>query len=243
MRSANFKVPLILAATAFVLTFQNCSVYQSPQRKLLEEKGIHFLGTSCEPFISPASLIELYGVDATAFVEVVPGENSLGRTCKISVPGAPTEQLGQVTCYFNLSARGQFNQWLEGAYSGSTRNPPTSWTTPVLEQGETAADRRFMNLTTIDSQSRVAEGYLRVVDEAPNARVVGVGALRTSGALVIQCAMNIKSSEMSRTVSRLASCANWDVAQGTPAPDTISIRDLAQCLTEEIVDLFADQTR
>ena len=238
-----FQIPLILVATAFVLTFQNCSVYQSPQRKLLEEKGIHFLGTSCEPFISPASLIDLYGVDAATFVEVVPGENSLGRTCKINVPGAPTEQLGQVTCYFNTSARGEFNQWLQGAYSGSTRNPPAGWTTPALEQGETATDRRFMNLSTMDSQSRVAEGYLRVINDPPNASVVGVGAFRTSGALVVQCTVNIKSSELSRMLPRPASCAYWDVAQGATAPETISARDLAQCLNEKIVDLFVDQTR
>jgi hypothetical protein len=231
-----------LAVSLLVLPFQNCSVYQSPQRKLLEEKGIHFLGTTCEPFISPASLIDLFQVNASTFVEVIPGETSSGRTCRLYIPGAPTEDLGIINCYFNATARSEFTQWLQTAYSGSTRNQPSAWTTPALESGETATDRRFMNLTTLDSQSRPAEGYLRVISTPPDARVSGVGARRTSGAQVVQCAISMRSTDLTRNVPRLQACLNWDVSTGTTPPETISARDQAQCLLEKIVDLFVEQT-
>jgi hypothetical protein len=232
----------ILAVSMLALPFQNCSVYQSPQRKLLEEKGIHFLGATCEPFISPASLIQIYEVDAASFIDIVPGENFSGKTCKISVPGAPTDALGVISCYFSTNARPDFAQWLSGAYSGSTRTLPTDWTFPALETGEAAADRRFMNLASQDSQHRVAEGYLRLINNSPDASVMGVGAFRSSGSLIVQCSIALKSSDLSRSVPRLQACLNWNVTSGATPPDTISVKDEAQCLLEKVVDLFVEQT-
>ncbi|MBX9768266.1 MAG: hypothetical protein K2X47_13410 [Bdellovibrionales bacterium] len=237
------KLRWLIALSLMVLPFQNCSVYQSPQRKLLEEKGIAFLGTSCEPFVSPASIIEIFGVSATTFVDIIPGENSVGRTCKITVPGAPTEDLGLISCFFSASARSDFNAWLSTAYSGSTRNPPASWTKPDLESGEVASDRRFTNFNSMDSQSRVAEGYLRLITQAPDTRVMGFGAFRTSGAQVVQCSITMRSADLTRTLTRVPGCSNWDVSSGGTPPTTISAKDQAQCLVERITDLFIEQTK
>lgn len=243
MKTQISKIRWLLVLSLLVLPFQNCSVYQSPQRKLLEEKGIAFLGTSCEPFVSPASIIEIFGVSATTFVDLVPGENSVGRTCKLSVPGAPTEELGLISCFFSTSARADFNLWLASAYTGATRNPPASWTQPEVESGEVASDRRFANFNAMDAQSRVAEGYLRVITQAPETRVSAFGALRTSGALVVQCSVTMKSTDATRTFNRVPGCTDWNVSSGAPPPTTISGKDQGLCLVERISDLFLEQTR
>lgn len=237
------RILLITVTSAFVLFFQNCSVYQSPQRKLLEEKGIHFLGTTCEPFISPAALIDLYNVAPTTFVEITPGTNSSGNTCKIIVPGAASEELGLINCYFPGNARGDFDAWLADAYTGSTRKMPGSWTLPPLEGAETSNDRRFLNLYSRDKQGRVAEGYLRVITDASDATVMGLGAFRTNGAQVVKCVISMRASELSRTVSRPPGCQYWDLPSGGTPSATISVRDLSQCFLENVVDLFVDQTK
>ncbi len=74
--------------------FQNCTVYESPDRKELNEKGFD-TATACMPYLDISEASEIMGGTAKAgFLATA----TTGQTCSVSLEGAGTKGIGSFRC-------------------------------------------------------------------------------------------------------------------------------------------------
>ncbi|HEX4922692.1 MAG TPA: hypothetical protein VFV50_01350 [Bdellovibrionales bacterium] len=92
----------LFAGLLLVFTpFQNCAIYESPDRKDLNANGFPSEG-GCIPYITDAVAAQILGVEK-AKTGFLPEEPSAPRKCSIIVPGTGSYGLGNWQCSIDVT--------------------------------------------------------------------------------------------------------------------------------------------
>jgi hypothetical protein len=99
-----FRWGFLIVGLALVFLFgpfQNCTVYESPDRKTMNEEGFP-VDSDCSPYISQAKASEIMQSSNTKVMFLAPAE-STPMTCSIAIPGTSPDGLNGYKCTFSNS--------------------------------------------------------------------------------------------------------------------------------------------
>lgn len=152
-RKAIRYLGLFLGLVFLFAPFQNCAIYESPDRKDLNANGFPSEG-GCYPYISDAVAAEILGKGSakTGFLPLAPPSP---RTCSIIVPGTGSYGIGNWKCSIDATnvTRAR-NRPVDATLIGAnSNNPPFYYYSYVRQDTEPTLKTYVITVGTLEGRT------------------------------------------------------------------------------------------